>query len=552
MQTINIILCQLVAATLWVGVVVNPPLRAQNTTKTCPRYEEQMRKGEDNFAKNNYYEALRNYQAAAIAANECGINSSQPDLKIQRLVAEIEKQRTAAQQATKQANAEAEKARKAESAAKVAQEEARTQTEKARIEAQNALKEAENARKAKIQADEENKRAEKEKKRANLEAENATQANQSLKKIIQQVVVLQLQQADQAILNLSYDTALVQTNRIADLDELPDSTLKRYQEIAYWYTETKQTTNAINTLNQAAQHLKKPNYACPNPAQLSTHIQQLNLQHYQQLQKRYYPDMITITGGSYTMGSYLKELGREDDETQHTTTLSDFKIACTETTVFQFALYCQATYTTDSIDIRDFLKDATEKNDARHPVVSVSWYDAVAYANWLSQQQKYKVLYAKKTNGETARLDITAQGGYRLPTEAEWEYACRAGTTMPFNIDNNLSTDQANYNGNYAYANFPKGQNRGRTTPVATFLPNAWGLYDMHGNALEWCHDWYSYYLSNPPSNYFGPICGSNRVVRGGSWTNRARHCRSARRDYNAANYRGNTYGFRLVFFPQF
>ncbi len=433
----------------------------------------------------------------------------------------------------------------------------------AQTQAENAKKAEEKAQKAQKQAEVEKQTALTAQKQAEIEKQNAEQANKKLKKTIAQVVLLQLQQVDKAILNLSYDTALVITNRIADLDELPDSTLKHYQEIAYWYNETNQTSKAISVLQQAAQHLEQPQYAF-NFTQLSTHIQQLNPQHYQQLQKRYYPEMLAIKGGSYTMGSHSKELGRDDDETQHLTKVSDFKIACTETTVFQFALYCQANYGTDSIDIRDFLKDATEKNDARHPVATVSWYNAISYANWLSQRQQQQVVYQIHKQNKTFNnnnsddcikcivdIDTTVQG-YRLPTEAEWEYACRAGTTTPFNTGNNLNTDQANYNGNYAYAKFPKGQNRGRTTPVATFPPNDWGVYDMHGNVWEWCHDWYGFYLSKPPANYSSSVYGWNRVLRGGSWYNLALHCRSAYRDYNAVNYHSNNIGFRLVFIPHF
>ena len=107
-----------------------------------------------------------------------------------------------------------------------------------------------------------------------------------------------------------------------------------------------------------------------------------------------------------------------------------------------------------------------------HPVVHVSWNDAVAYCEWRSAKE-----------GKT----------YRLPTEAEWEYACRAGskTTTPFNTGGNLTTAQANYDGNYPYGKNSKGQFRGTTVAVNRFAPNAWGLYNMHGNVWEWCSDWY-------------------------------------------------------------
>jgi formylglycine-generating enzyme required for sulfatase activity len=144
-----------------------------------------------------------------------------------------------------------------------------------------------------------------------------------------------------------------------------------------------------------------------------------------------------------------------------------------------------------------------------------------------------------------------ASDGLRLPTEAEWEYACRAGTTTPFNTGNNITTDQANYNGNYPYAGNPKGEYRVKTTPVGTFRPNAWGLYDMHGNVWEWCSDWYAqkYYeeCKNGVTDPSGPGNGARRVLRGGSWFNNARGMRSAFRYWGGPADRTGDIGFRVA-----
>ena len=110
---------------------------------------------------------------------------------------------------------------------------------------------------------------------------------------------------------------------------------------------------------------------------------------------------------------------------------------------------------------------------------------------------------------------------YRLPTEAEWEYACRAGTTTPFYFGDTISTDQANYDGNHVYGNGKKGVYREKTTPVGSFPANAWGLHDMHGNVWQWCQDWYGDYPQNDVVDPQGPEKGKLRVLRGGSW-NRA------------------------------
>ncbi|MBM3172002.1 MAG: formylglycine-generating enzyme family protein, partial [Bacteroidetes bacterium] len=124
----------------------------------------------------------------------------------------------------------------------------------------------------------------------------------------------------------------------------------------------------------------------------------------------------------------------------------------------------------------------------------------------------------------------------RLPTEAEWEYACRAGTTTPYHTGNYLNSSQANFN-----------ENVGKTMPVGSYSPNAWGLYDMHGNVWEWCSDWYGDYSSGAQTNPKGPSSGSHRVLRGGSCFNSGRYCRSAHRFNYLPSLRSDGLGFRLV-----
>jgi len=149
-------------------------------------------------------------------------------------------------------------------------------------------------------------------------------------------------------------------------------------------------------------------------------------------------------------------------------------------------------------------------------------------------------------NGENVTWNQNANG-YRLPTEAEWEYACRAGTTTPFSTGNNITTSQANYNGNYPYNNNAKGTYRATTTAVGSFSPNSWGLYDMHGNVFEWCWDWLGDYSSNAQTDPRGASSGSGRVIRGGSWDNSALYLRSAYRNSYAPSNRLYNIGFRLV-----
>jgi sulfatase modifying factor 1 len=144
------------------------------------------------------------------------------------------------------------------------------------------------------------------------------------------------------------------------------------------------------------------------------------------------------------------------------------------------------------------------------------------------------------------RLNAQAAGGFRLPTEAEWEYACRAGTTTPFSTGMNLTTDEANVHGSYPYADGKPGVYRGGPTPVGSFAPNAWGLFDMHGNVWEWCQDWHCPY-GGSVTDPLGQCPSNLRVLRGGSWAFGADSARCALRYTHAPGDRGPSLGFRVA-----
>jgi formylglycine-generating enzyme len=221
---------------------------------------------------------------------------------------------------------------------------------------------------------------------------------------------------------------------------------------------------------------------------------------------------VAIPGGTFTMGSAPGEAGRNEDERQVQVEIAPFRMSAHEVTFAQYDLFCEATGRTKP--------DDSGWGRGNRPVMNVSWHDAKAFADWI---------------------------GARLPTEAEWEYASRAGSTTPFHTGDNLTTHQANYNGNRPYRDFPTGEYRRGTMPVGSFSPNSWGLYDMHGNVWEWCSDWYGPYPKAAGPDRGGPSTGTGRVFRGGGWYSSAELCRSARRYHLNPDFSYNFIGFRVV-----
>jgi len=196
-----------------------------------------------------------------------------------------------------------------------------------------------------------------------------------------------------------------------------------------------------------------------------------------------------VPAGSFTMGSPLDEAQRGDDETQHQVTLTK-------------AFYCGKFEVTQGQwqQVMGTNPSSFKNASPRYPVENVSWDDCQAFVKKLCQTEE------------------VPEGTYRLLTEAEWEYACRAGTTTAFCYGNDLDSSRANFDGNYPYGGSRRGQARGTTVAVGSFGPNAWGLYDMHGNVQECCQDWYGGYAGGAVTDPLGPASGDQRVRRGGSW----------------------------------
>ena len=225
--------------------------------------------------------------------------------------------------------------------------------------------------------------------------------------------------------------------------------------------------------------------------------------------------LVTIPAGRFTMGSPVTEAERGRDESEHAVSLTHaFLLGAHEVTQEEW----------------QGVMGTTPSHFARCPRCPVE------RINYFEIQE-----FIRRVNA--AQADYV----YRLPTEAEWEYACRAGSRTPFATGRNLTTSQANYNGMFPYAGSPPGVYRARTTPVSSFAPNAWGLYDMHGNVWEWTSDWYGAYPDGPQTDPHGPTTGEKRVIRGGSWYFDANSARCALRYTHAPKDRGFSLGFRVA-----
>ncbi len=230
---------------------------------------------------------------------------------------------------------------------------------------------------------------------------------------------------------------------------------------------------------------------------------------------------VLIAPGTFTMGSPPGEPFRGSSEIQHQVTISKpFYMQTTEVTVKQWY----------SIMGKRML--VFQKNLDNMPVTRVSWYDCMKFIQ---------------------KLNRLGQGKYRLPTEAEWEYAARAGTSTAYSWGDTIDCDKAMYGNNslkdtecQQYIK-SKGLQIDQPAPVKSYAPNAWGLYDMSGNVWEWCRDRYGAYKKSPVTDPTGSESGSMRIRRGGSWFKYGYYCRSANRNYGNPATRYRTTGFRLV-----
>ncbi|MFM6631579.1 MAG: SUMF1/EgtB/PvdO family nonheme iron enzyme [Microcystis panniformis] len=252
-------------------------------------------------------------------------------------------------------------------------------------------------------------------------------------------------------------------------------------------------------------------------------------------------EMVAIPGGTFLMGTEDEEIERlvkkfnwegfRRERPQHEVTVPPFFMGKYPITQAQWKAIASRTdlKVKQDLDFKPaYFKDRPDSD--RRPVEQVNWYDAIEFC---------------------ARLSKLTVREYRLPSEAEWEYACRAGTTTPFYFGETITGELANYNATNTYADEPNGEYRSETTPVGQFPPNAFGLYDMHGNVREWCADtWHDNYDGAPTDGSVWIENGNNNLspLRGGSWGINPVNCRSAiRGDDNRRVYLDSVVGFRVV-----
>ena len=234
-------------------------------------------------------------------------------------------------------------------------------------------------------------------------------------------------------------------------------------------------------------------------------------------------EMVQIPQGTFAMGANTAEEGASNDEyPQRDVTLSEFWMGKHTVTQAQWQQFTSS--------MRSSMSSLTSRmtfDSSNLPIGGIFWTEAVEFCHWLSQR---------------------SEKNYRLPSQAQWEYACRANTTTPFYFGETITPELANYNGSYRYGQGPKGTYRQQTTEVGSFPPNAFGLYDMHGNVWEWCLDnWHDLHPDKTQGDIVRRLSGQTKVLRGGSWFYQPTDCRSANRLTYPFHNRIDDIGFRVV-----
>ncbi len=342
----------------------------------------------------------------------------------------------------------------------------------------------------------------------------------ALRRATGQVVQNILKDAADKVRQLQYDEAWDKMGNACQLGVEKTETAQALMEIAYFFNETGHSKKAVTAALQAAQMFERNEMAAAleltdtgeaTRQTLRDFLHSLDSARFSKLDSIYYPVMVPIAGGTFLMGrdTMQEKMGDTDEFPPHEVRLSDFEIAQTETTFWQYGLYAAAT----GQKISDLSPGWGIDGD--NPVVKVSWFDACNYANWLSKRFNRDTAYIKI--GKTFRLNPNARGTFGLPTEAEWEYAARGGNRPGKTLY--AGSDSLNLVAWWHETSSTMGLQRSHA--VQKLLPNSLQLFDMSGNVWEWCWDWYGTYPPASPipiENPQGPLLGNERVLRGGSW----------------------------------
>ncbi|MFN0203925.1 MAG: formylglycine-generating enzyme family protein [Bacteroidia bacterium] len=356
---------------------------------------------------------------------------------------------------------------------------------------------------------------------ADSNAKVAIKALDELKTTSNQAVTLLLKEIDRNILYLDYDSTFQKCKVALELKEQREAVKKRIQEIAFWQVETD-TLDFTTPLKTLALLDIAPMQK--DKVTLLDLVKNIDTAHYNNvIWKRHFPEMVKVDGGEFL---------RNDGATIKVNT---FWMAKTECTVWQYHLYLRAKKLKPN-------NTPTWQWQGDNPMVYVNWYDAAKYANWLSKRlNKKDMMYIDKGDDAMDR-DSVGKEGFRLPTEAEWEYAARGGKShsdFEFSGDSILDT-VAWYGGN----------SNSRTHKVGTKKANALGIFDLSGNVWEWCNDWYDEYDSSKTNNPIGAERRGSRVLRGGSWYDNDKflfgYCRVSDRLSDLPNLHYDINGFRV------
>lgn len=393
------------------------------------------------------------------------------------------------------------------------------------------------------------KRASQEKRRADRQALRAQLALIDVKRTSSLIVDNLIEDAVAEIFRLDYETALEKlydATKMHVREKSADIT-DQLLEMAYVFAESGKFDRAWNildsTLNLSESHSLSSLSGIDTLNWFRNQINRFKPERFAELERRYYPQMVKVKGGIFCLGL----LDGDCDTSKYSlVTVNDFLIARTETTAWQFSLFVEATGYQ--------MEKPTWGKSGNNPVVNVSWYDAVAYANWLSKQRSLKTIYGldsipqdpndlNKEEIDWNLLPNWSANGFRLPTEIEWEYASRGGIMQDsFKYSGSDSLGLVGwYNGNSdnVFGVY-------RTHPVGEKLPNSLGIFDMSGNVLEWCWGWSEAYPTGEINAFVNLESGLYRILRGGSWGDDNYFCGVLTRSGDVPDLRRDAYGFRV------